>query len=164
MFGLAWMNMVIALIPFFVFSMFQIVGRNDYRGGFVLSGGIIVLQFLLYLYGILCSIFSLEKIFRKTCKIKKVSSVLSGISAWIAPTLGVFLLPVLIHHKRWIATLFTLVGLAYYGVNLYYSNICFTVLFWVSQSMQKQSFLPKTTEAKHPQTTFRNRLLQRTKQ
>ena len=66
MFGLAWMNMVIALIPFFVFSMFQIVGRNDYRGGFVLSGGIIVLQFLLYLYGILCSIFSLEKIFRRT--------------------------------------------------------------------------------------------------
>ena len=132
MFGLAWMNMVIALIPFFVFSMFQIVGMNDSWEGFILSGGIIVFLFLLYLYGILCSIFSLERIFRKTYKIKKVSSVLSGISAWIAPTLGVFLLPVLIHHKRWIATLFTLVGLAYYGVNLYYSNICFTVLFWGS--------------------------------
>ena len=112
--------------------MFQIVGMNDSWEGFILSGGIIVSLFLLYLYGILCSIFSLERIFRKTYKIKKVSSVLSGISAWIAPTLGVFLLPVLIHHKRWIATLFTLVGLAYYGVNLYYSNICFTVLFWGS--------------------------------
>ena len=122
MFGLAWMNMVIALIPFFVFCIFQIVGRCDSWGGFISSSVIIIFLFLLYLYGILCSVFSLERIFRKTYKIKKVSSVLSGISAWIAPTLGVFLLPVLIHHKRWIATLFTLVGLAYYGVNLYYLN------------------------------------------
>ena len=112
--------------------MFQIVGRNDYRGEFVLSGGIIVLQFLLYLYGILCSIFSLEKIFRRTYKIKKVSFVLSSISAWFAPTLGVFLLPVLLHHKRWIAALFAFVGIAYYGVNFYYLNIGFTVLFWGS--------------------------------
>ena len=35
MFGLAWMNMVIALIPFFVFCIFQIVGRCDSWGGFV---------------------------------------------------------------------------------------------------------------------------------
>ena len=132
MFGLAWMNMVIALIPFFVFCIFQIVGRCDSWGGFVLSGGIIVSQFLLYLYGILCSIFSLEKIFRKTYKIKKVSSVLSGISAWFAPTFGVFLLPVLLYHKRWIAALFAFVGIAYYGVNFYYLNIGFTVLFWGS--------------------------------
>ena len=132
MFGLAWMNMVIALIPFFVFCIFQIVGRCDYWGGFISSSVIIIFLFLLYLYGILCSIFSLEKIFRRTYKIKKVSFVLSSISAWFAPTLGVFLLPVLLHHKRWIAALFAFVGIAYYGVNFYYLNIGFTVLFWGS--------------------------------
>ena len=132
MFGLAWMNMVIALIPFFVFCIFQIVGRCDFWGGFISSSVIIIFLFLLYLYGILCSIFSLEKIFRRTYKIKKVSFVLSSISAWFAPTLGVFLLPVLLHHKRWIAALFAFVGIAYYGVNFYYLNIGFTVLFWGS--------------------------------
>ena len=132
MFGLAWMNMVIALIPFFVFCIFQIVGRCDSWGGFISSSVIIIFLFLLYLYGILCSIFSLEKIFRRTYKIKKVSFVLSSISAWFAPTLGVFLLPVLLHHKRWIAALFAFVGIAYYGVNFYYLNIGFTVLFWGS--------------------------------
>ena len=132
MFGLAWMNMVIALIPFFVFCIFQIVGRGDSWGGFISLSVIIIFLFLLYLYGILCSIFSLEKIFRRTYKIKKVSFVLSSISAWFAPTLGVFLLPVLLHHKRWIAALFAFVGIAYYGVNFYYLNIGFTVLFWGS--------------------------------
>ena len=37
MFGLAWMNMVIALIPFFVFCIFQIVGRCESWGGFISS-------------------------------------------------------------------------------------------------------------------------------
>jgi hypothetical protein len=61
MFGLAWMNMTIALIPLFVLALFQVMGRWN---GFLPFFAIAVSAFLFYLYGMVCCALGLERIFR----------------------------------------------------------------------------------------------------
>ena len=129
MFGLAWMNMAIAFIPFFALALFQVMGRWN---GFLPFFTIAFSAVLLYLYGMICCALGLERIFYQTYKVKKLCNFLGGVCAWIPPLTGVFLIPVLIQRKRWFGVLSALAGIVLYGISFYCSNTVFSVVFFAS--------------------------------
>ena len=129
MFGLAWMSMVVALLPFVLFVILSFFGGLQHGWKIIASS----LSFLLlaapfYIYGFLLCALGISRIYRSVTKCKAVGSLAGALGAWFLPLLGVILIPVLICKKKFFALLLAICGTAFYVLSyLQYFNILSSV-------------------------------------
>ena len=129
MFGLAWMSMVVALLPFVLFVILSFFGGLQHGWKFIaISLSLLLLAAPFYIYGFLLCAFGISRIFRSVTKCKAVGSLAGALGAWFLPLFGVILLPVLVCKKKFIASLFAIAGTVFYVLNyLQYFNILSSV-------------------------------------
>jgi len=115
MFGLAWINMVIALIPLFIFVFLCAASLGDNIGisTLLLSGISGLFGFSLGIGWLFCT-FGLWTIFR-TMYPERLCKALSVVGGCIPPVSGILLLPIMIHRKFYFSVVFTLAGVLIYG-------------------------------------------------
>ena len=128
MFGLAWMTMVVGILPSVLFMIPFCFG--EFQRGWQIIAAIVAL-FLwtpFYIYGVLLCAFGISRIYRSITKYKAVGSVAGFFGAWFLSLLGLILVPVLICKKKFIASLFAIAGTVFYVLSyLQYFNILSSV-------------------------------------
>ena len=129
MFGLAWMSMVVALLPFVLFVILSFFGGLQHGWKFIaISLSLLLLAAPFYIYGFLLCAFGISRIYRSVTKCKAVGSLAGALGAWFLPLLGVILIPVLICKKKFFALLLAICGTAFYVLSyLKYFNILSSV-------------------------------------
>ena len=124
MFGLAWMTMVVGILPSVLFMIPFCFG--EFQRGWQIIAAIVAL-FLwtpFYIYGVLLCAFGISRIYRSITKYKAVGSVAGFFGAWFLSLLGIILVPVLICKKKFIGILFAIAGTVFYVLNYFqYFNI-----------------------------------------
>ena len=128
MFGLAWMTMVVGILPSVLFMIPFCFG--EFQRGWQIIAAIVAL-FLwtpFYIYGVLLCAFGISRIYRSITKYKAVGSVAGFFGAWFLSLLGIILVPVLICKKKFIGILFAIAGTVFYVLNYFqYFNILSSV-------------------------------------
>ena len=128
LFGLAWMTMVVGILPSVLFMIPFCFGEFQ-RGWQIIAA--IVASFLwtsFYIYGVLLCAFGISRIYRSITKYKAVGSVAGFFGAWFLSLLGLILVPVLICKKKFIGILFAIAGTVFYVLSyLQYFNILSSV-------------------------------------
>ncbi len=129
MFGLAWMSMVVALLPFVLFVMLSCFAGLQHGWKIIaITLSLLLLAAPFYLYGFLLCAFGISRVYRSVTKYKAVGSVAGAFGAWFLPLLGVILIPVLICKKKFFALLLAICGTAFYTLSyLQYFNILSSV-------------------------------------
>ena len=129
MFGLAWMSMVVALLPFALFVILSFFGGLQHGWKIIaISLSLLLLAVPFYIYGFLLCAFGISRIYRSVTKCKAVGSLAGAFGAWFLPLLGVILIPVLICKKKFFALLLAICGTAFYVLSyLKYFNILSSV-------------------------------------
>ena len=129
MFGLAWMSMVVALLPFVLFVILSFFGGLQHGWKIIaITLSLLLLAAPFYIYGFLLCAFGISRIYRSVTKCKAVGSLAGALGAWFLPLLGVILIPVLICKKKFFALLLAICGTAFYVSSyLQYFNILSSV-------------------------------------
>ena len=131
MFGLALMNMNIALSPFLVLMMVRgaaIALDDSWVGTFVFIGPVVIFSIIAAFSLLYCS-FGLCRIFHNTYKFKPLCYGL-GVGSWMfPPALGMLLLPVAIMNRCWRAVPFVLAGSLAYGFCLFVVPDLYSAVF-----------------------------------
>ena len=129
MFGLAWMSMVVALLPFVLFVIIFFFGGLQPGWKIIaISLSLLLLAAPFYIYGFLLCAFGISRIYRSVTKCKAVGSLAGASGAWFLSLLGVILIPVLICKKKFFALLLAICGTAFYVLSyLKYFNILSSV-------------------------------------
>ena len=129
MFGLAWMSMVVALLPFVLFVILSFFGELQHGWKIIaITLSLLLLAAPFYIYGFLLCAFGISRIYRSVTKCKAVGSLAGALGAWFLPLLGVILIPVLICKKKFFALLLAICGTAFYVLSyLKYFNILSSV-------------------------------------
>ena len=131
MFGLALMNMNIALSPFLVLMMVRgaaIALDDSWVGTFVFIGPFVIFS-IIAAFSLLYCCFGLCRIFHNTYKFKPLCYGL-GVGSWMfPPALGILLLPVAIMNRCWRAVPFVLAGSLAYGFCLFVVPDLYSAVF-----------------------------------
>ena len=129
MFGLAWMTMVVGILPFALFSiLFCFSGFQHGWQIIAITLSLLLLATPFYIYGFLLCAFGISGIYRNIVKKEVLCNAAGGVAAWFLSLLGVILVPVLICKKKFIASLFAIAGTVFYILSyLQYFNILSSV-------------------------------------
>jgi len=131
MFGLAWMSMGVALLPFVLFVILSFFGGLQHGWKIIaISLSLLLLAAPFYIYGFLLCAFGISRIYRSVTKYKTVGFIAGALGAWFLPLLGLILVPVLLCKKKFIALLFAIAGTVFYVLSyLQFFNILSSVLW-----------------------------------
>ena len=129
MFGLAWMTMVVGILPFVLFTILSFFGGLQHGWKIIaISLSLLLLAAPFYIYGFLLCALGISRIYRSVTKYKAVGFVAGAFGAWFLPLLGLILVPVLICRKKFTGILFAIAGTLFYVSSyLQYFNILSSV-------------------------------------